>query len=242
MLREASLKSQAASRDPVRWRGRDVSRLEALTDGMFGFAITLLVVSVEVPPTFDEMMKRMSGFLSFGLCFAMMMWVWTAHNHFFRRFGLTDGLTVALNSALLFVVLFFVYPLKFVATSFVAFLRMLAKTPNPTNGGPAIEAKDLPALFALYGSGFVAVFLLMTLMYVHAYARREHLELSELEKAVVRNEIWRLVLIALIGVTSIVGASLLHNIFIAGFAYSLIGFVEWWHGWRQRRIIRRYAA
>lgn len=34
---------------PFRWRGEGVSRIEGLRDTVFGFAITLLVVSLEVP-------------------------------------------------------------------------------------------------------------------------------------------------------------------------------------------------
>jgi len=35
-----------------RWRGTHVSRIEGFTDAVFAFAVTLLVVALEVPHTF----------------------------------------------------------------------------------------------------------------------------------------------------------------------------------------------
>lgn len=43
----------------------------------------------------------------------MLVWIWFEQHKFFRRYGLQDGTTVTLNVILLFVVLFYVYPLKF---------------------------------------------------------------------------------------------------------------------------------
>jgi uncharacterized membrane protein len=40
----------------TRLSGREVSRIEGLSDAVFGFEITLLVVSLEVPNTFDELL------------------------------------------------------------------------------------------------------------------------------------------------------------------------------------------
>src|SRR5262249_35978713 len=102
-----------------RWRGTEVTRLEGFSDAAFGFALTLLVVSLEVPRNVDDLTRAMRGFLAFAICFAMLVNVWEKHYRFFRRFGLQDGATLALNGALLFVVLFYVYPLKFVMTSFI---------------------------------------------------------------------------------------------------------------------------
>jgi len=97
-----------------RLRGREVSRVEAFSDVVFGFALTLIVVSLEVPKTFAELMTEMRGFLAFAICFAMLTWIWHVHHTFFRRYAMTDEITIALNTVLLFLVLFYIYPLKFI--------------------------------------------------------------------------------------------------------------------------------
>src|SRR3954462_11461140 len=93
-----------------RWRGGEITRLEGFTDAVFAFAVTLLVVSLEVPHTFEELLGTMKGFVAFAACFAILILIWHAHVKFFRRYGLQDAWTVFLNSSLLFVVLLYVYP------------------------------------------------------------------------------------------------------------------------------------
>ena len=56
-----------------RWRGGEVSRLEGFSDAVFGFALTLLVVSLEVPQTLDELLRAMRGFILDNLpCFGIV--------------------------------------------------------------------------------------------------------------------------------------------------------------------------
>jgi hypothetical protein len=95
-----------------RWRGEDVWRVEGFSDAVFAFAVTLLVVSLEVPETFDELIQTMRGFLAFAISFALLIWIWYEHYKFFRRYGLRGMPTLWINAVLLFLVLFFVYPLK----------------------------------------------------------------------------------------------------------------------------------
>jgi uncharacterized membrane protein len=157
-------------------RRHDISRLEAFSDAVFAFALTLLVVSLEVPKSFDELMNLMSGFPAFACCFAVLVGIWVEHNLFFRRYGLQDGYTVLLNSILLFVVMFYVYPLKFMLDSgFAHFLAWTGRGVHP------MTLAQLARASAIYGLGWIAVFVMFGLLYQHAYRKRYELGLTPLE-------------------------------------------------------------
>src|SRR4029077_20356833 len=96
-----------------RLRGREVTRLESFSDAVFGFALTLLVVSLDVPKTFPDLMATMRGFPAFALCFLFLALLWNGHYKYCRRYGLDDGTARFLTCVMLFLVLFYVYPLKF---------------------------------------------------------------------------------------------------------------------------------
>ncbi len=153
---------------PFRHRAREVSRIEAFSDVIFGFALTLIVVSLEVPKSFEELMVTMRGFPAFAICFATLVWFWHCHHTFFRRYALHDEPTMVLNFALLFVVLFYTYPMKYMFT-------MITRRAQ----GPAGDARTL---FLVYGLGFVGIFALFVAMYWRAWTKRDELELNELEK------------------------------------------------------------
>ena len=156
-------------------RTHEISRLEAFSDAVFAFALTLLVVSLEVPKSYDQLINLMSGFPAFACCFGVLLWIWYEHNLFFRRYGMQDPYTVLLNGALLFVVMFYVYPLKFMFDAgFGQFL--------PTRQGIVpMTLGELAHASAIYGLGFVVLFLMFALLYRHAYHKRHQLELTPLE-------------------------------------------------------------
>src|SRR5262245_8929664 len=95
-----------------RWRGNEISRVEGLADAVFGFAVTLLVVALEVPSTFEGLMDVVRAFPAFIICFAILMTFWNAHYRYHRRYGLEDIFTRVMTMAVLVLVLFSVYPLK----------------------------------------------------------------------------------------------------------------------------------
>ena len=205
---------------------REVSRVEGFSDAVFAFAITLLVVSLEVPKTFEELMAAVRGFPAFAVCFALLFQVWWRHYQFFRNYDLEDSTVIALTGFLLFVVLFYVYPLKFVWSLFFAQF-----SPRGVHGD-AVTGPQASALFEIYGLGVAAVFGILALMYAHAYRHRGDLQLTPLEVVDTRVDVYRNIGIACIGVASVVMAAILGRVApnligLAGYMYGLIGISEW---------------
>jgi uncharacterized membrane protein len=190
--------------DPVdgfRWRSHEITRIEGFSDAVFGFAVTLLIVSLEVPRTSTELLATMRGFGSFVVTFLILAGMWYMQHTFFRRYGLEDRVTVVLNLVLLFTVLFFVYPLKFLFTTM--FARLLTRGTVVTAHGiePLILPQHRPIIFMIFGAGFTAVFMVFVLLYRHAYKQRDKLELNEFEIFETRHSIRRMLLASGVGVT-----------------------------------------
>src|SRR5216683_2368784 len=235
MIREKLIDKGIGDNKKFRWRSHEISRTEGLSDAVFGFAITLLVVSLEVPRTFGELMQTMRGFGAFAISFTLLFIVWYNQYKFFRRYGLQDNLTMVLNGILLFVVLFYVYPLKFVFTLVVnlftgggAELRL----PNGTVERMVENADQIATLMIIFGAGYIAVFGVFVLLYWHAYRQRAMLELNELEVFDTRGDIQESALNVGVGTLSVVVAAIGGGRFasIAGFAYMLCPVVLTLHG------------
>jgi uncharacterized membrane protein len=227
-LRETLAASGVGHTDGFRWRGGEISRLEGFSDAVFAFAVTLLVVSLEVPRTFSDLLVVMRGFFAFAICFAVLIGIWHEHFVFFRRYGFQDSATVWLNAALLFVVLFYVYPLKFLFTLVVNQLLLHV----PPAESVRIEAAEARTLFVVYGAGVIAVFSMLALLYAHALRRRGPLGLNKVEVFDTRASISRNLLAAGVGAVSIALALVVPErvIGLAGYAYFLFGPVFAVHG------------
>lgn len=159
---------------------RGDSRLEAFSDAVFAFALTLLVVSLEVPRSYADLMRLLNGFPAFACCFAVLAWIWFEHRRFFRRYPLHDGPTIALNCALLFVVMFYIYPLKFIFESWFALFGLAGRDMTP------MTLSELAYTSAIYGAGFAALFAMFALLYLRAWKRRDDLALSFAQRRAVK--------------------------------------------------------
>jgi uncharacterized membrane protein len=206
-------------------RGTEHSRMELFSDAVFAFALTLLVVSLEVPRTFRDLMRSMQGFVAFAVCFAVLMQIWFKHYGFFRRYGLQDMTVRVLNSVLLFIVLFYVYPLKFLWTNLLGGERA---------GFSLAEGR---MLLVVYGLGGAAVFLVFVLLYRHAWRLRDELDLSPLERFDTRSAILENLLTAAVPMLSVVMALVLpeHLVGLAGWIYLSYGPLLTWNGIRDGR-------
>ena len=176
--------TQLLKDDPrFRWRGRDVSRVEGFSDAVFGFAVTLLIVTLEVPRTFEALVRVAQGFPAFAVSFTYLFFLWYQHQLFFRRYGLNSYRIILLNGLLLFLVLFSVYPVKFLATLVVngLFFNAFLGLEIPI----AIErfsGSSYPYLYSLYALGFSALMTVFTLFYKEAWKLRDVYELNAYER------------------------------------------------------------
>lgn len=225
-----------------RWRGHDVSRVEGFSDAVFAFALTLLVVSLEVPRTFADLRAIMLAFPAFAACFALLVLVWYEHYLFFRRYGLQDGGTVAWNAVLLFLVVFYVYPLKFLALILLNLAQGRVPRVTAPDGStlPAVQHADMNDLMLIYGAGYFAIYLVFWIQTRRALARAAGLELDAVEIQLTREHLQRDLLLCAIGIVSMAVALLpfAYSAFWSGMTYWLIGPVLWMHGWRAERRLR----
>jgi hypothetical protein len=205
MLRKKLAEKQFGLKEGFEWRGAEITRFESLSDAVFGFAVTLLIVSLEVPKTFGELETTLHGFYAFAICFVLLMLVWFQQYIFFRRYGLQDTWTIVLNAALLFVVLFYIYPLKFLFNLLVNLWMGIPAEVTLANGTvqPVILQEQVPKLMLVYSGGYVALFTIFTLLFLHALALRKELTLKRLEIFDTRTSIGNCVINAGVGVISI---------------------------------------
>ena len=210
-----------------RWRSHEVSRLEGLSDAVFAFSITLLVVSLEVPRTFTELFEIMRGFVPFAVSFTMLYQIWYSQFIWFRRYGMQDTMAVVLNGVLLFVVLFYVYPLKFLFT-YLLDVAMGGSGMAHLPGGrtePMLQGTDIYAMMVVYDAGFIAVFTVFVMLYVHAWRKRDELALNADERFDTIQRLGANVCMAAVGLLSLV-VVLIGGMAAAGWAgvlYFIIG-------------------
>lgn len=138
------------------------ARLVSLSDGVFGFALTLLVFPFETPTKFAQVLDFVRLGVAYAFGAALIALVWWEHNRFFKLYRSVDAGLVALNVALLFCLLMFIYPLKFLA---VFLENWLLGVSNRAILGDA----DVPTLMLVYGLSFAALNLLLYAL--HRYAR-----------------------------------------------------------------------
>lgn len=182
---------------------QDVSRLQDFSDAVFALSATLLVVTLEVPDSYDALLESVAGFPAFALAFAAIISLWYEHRCFFADYPLVDDWMVILNSLLLFVVLLYVYPLKLL--SLVIAEMLLGATPDVTIG---MGAAEIQGLYLIFGAAAFAAAAVFTLLHVRAWQRRNELALNQLGRFELRQRGLILVAIAVIAGLSMLIAAL----------------------------------
>jgi hypothetical protein len=173
-------------RDGFRRRGAQVTRLETFVDAAFAFAVTLLVIAVgKMPESYTELADALRRVPTFFICFTLLAGVWLAHERHSRRFGLEDRITELLSLALVAVVLVFVYPLRMVISSGLAFLTRGWVPTDLTLHSVA----ELETAFRIFGVGYGSVSLILMALNAHALRQAQALALDAHEQLGTRHEV-----------------------------------------------------
>jgi uncharacterized membrane protein len=219
------------------WRGHEVTRLEGFTDAVFAFAVTLLIVALEVPHTFEGLLDVLRGFPAFVLCFAILMMFWNAHYTFFRRYGLQNMFTRVMTMAIIVLVLFFVYPLKFLFTMITVMVFDLHMHHAPTLSGAA----EVGQLYIVYGLGFAGAWAFYALLYFHALRKRGELALDAAELIMTRDSLSACLVYLGVCLLSVLLALVTDNLSVPGFVYFLIAPLQAVNGWYHGRKLKAVA-
>jgi uncharacterized membrane protein len=190
--------------DNFRLRGAAISRLDVFSDVVLGIALVLLVVSLAIPRSFSDLRSPTPAFTASAICFLMLVNVWYSHYVFFRRYGLSDRWTVLLNAALLSIVLFCVYPLKFLyGTLFTSLVRVEELSPR------FAAAVQINGMMVLYALGFTSIFFLVAALYWNAWRQRDPLVLNGVERLLTISSIVDALGVAAIGLIACLAALIL---------------------------------
>ena len=130
--------------------------MEGFSDGVFGFAITLLVLDIAVHPPgtpLQQLLHAWPSYLAYITSFLTIGAAWLAHTSLTDRLARADPIFLRLNLLVLLVVVFLPFPTHLVADAL----------------GTGAERVDV----TLYGLTLLAIRLLGSAL--DGYARREHL-------------------------------------------------------------------
>lgn len=91
-------------------------RVLAISDGVFAFSLTLLVVDLVIPTSSSnsalasQLLTQWPALLSYLISFAVVALTWNGHHETFRYIRHVDGWLILLNFALLLLVAFLPFP------------------------------------------------------------------------------------------------------------------------------------
>ena len=204
------------------------SRLDNFTDAAFAFAVSLLVIGgARAPDNFDALVGALGDIPAFAFGFAIMAMFWLGHVRWRKLRGEGDWLSVLLTLVLVFLTLVYVQPLR----------GMAAATGLWFTGQGQGFGGSLSGLFAVYGTGFVAMSLTMVGLWSEALRDRD-LDAEGRSNAKGERGIW--LIMALTGIVSILVSMTRYGLFAAMIYATLPLSIFWFtsrHDWEGKRAV-----
>lgn len=186
MIRDNLKDFKGLDHDPdFRWRGTNVTRIENLSDIVFAIALGMLITGVDAPRTLFDLRQFLINIIPTLLGFFVLLGLWNGHYTFFRRYGVADRRIIILNAALIFVVLFMAYPLRFAFDSLFGYLTTLITGDFERSKNLGLRSfKDAAEIIAYFSLFYSAAFAILAAMQGHVVKKATLLSLNAHELAI----------------------------------------------------------
>ncbi|XLS27415.1 TMEM175 family protein [Flavobacteriaceae bacterium M23B6Z8] len=228
-------KHKRISPEGFRYRGIGSSRLENLTDTVFGFSITLLVIASEVPRSYTELQASMYSFIGFIFCILLLLGIWNNHRNFFLHYGLIDTTNKILNFLFLFVLLFYIYPLKFLfsylGTAIYARIKLAVGDKSEALrlaldklAESNMNQEQWADIMIRFGLGLLLIYFIFWFMHKNALRKRKILALTKREVFITRSFLQSYVILMAIAFLSMLVVIIFGGRYaaISGYVYLLV--------------------
>lgn len=183
--------------DPrISYRGESASRLDNLTDAVFGIAITLLIFNLTNPNSFQDLLTFTKTLPAFLISISFIVLIWNEHLGFSEIYTLNDTRLTILNTVFIALVIFYVYPLRFLTLFLTNFFFNTEIAVN-------IQGDQVPYLMIYYGFVAFALYFVLYLFYIRAFSLRIDLNFNEYEEFYTKSQKNRLLIMFVVPLLSI---------------------------------------
>lgn len=212
----------------INYRGSEASRIDNLTDAVFGIAITLLIFNLENPNSFETLLQFTQTLPAFLISIAFIVLIWKEHLNFSRVYAFNDAWLLVINTFFIGLVIFYVYPLRFLTIFLTNFFF-------GSHVDLGLSAAEIPDLMIYYGSIATALYLLLFMFHLRAWRIREKLGLNDFEQWFTKRQLARLSIMFAVPLASVIvvlsfkGQSIAWAAILGGMTYNLYvpGMVIW---------------
>ncbi|MFD2033577.1 TMEM175 family protein [Belliella marina] len=195
-MRNELLKNR--NHDPrITYRGENATRLDNLTDAVFGIAITLLIFNLTNPNSFADLLTFTKTLPAFLISISFLVLIWNEHLAFSEIYSMNDTWLTILNTIFIALVIFFVYPLRFLTL-------FLTNNFFNTDIDVSINGDQVPYLMVYFGFVAFALYFVLYLFYQRADKTKQELNLNTFEEFYTKQQKSRLLIMLSMPLLSII--------------------------------------